>query len=208
MVGVTLDPNLVYLILLAGLWLSVTAAYLPGTGVVEVLAIGGVLVALYILASMPTNWLAVLLLVVGVLGFLIMPFVDQRLALLSAGGLVLQAIGSVFLFNGMSVSLPLIAVTIGAALLYHRFALLRVLESHRAQPAMLEDEPIIGAIGYVQKALDPVGTVYVRGESWTARADDVLPSGTPVTVVEREGLTLYVEAIKNKREPHQTLEEA
>lgn len=205
---ITLDPNLVYLILIAGLWLSVTAAYLPGTGIVEVLAIGGVIVALFVLANMPTNWLAVLLLVVGVLGFLIMPFIDQRFALLSVGGLILQALGSLFLFNGLSVSLPLIAVTIGAALLYHRFALLRVLETHRAQPAMLEDEPIIGASGYVQKALDPVGTVYVRGESWTARAADDLPPGTPITVVEREGLTLYVEAIKSKREPHETLEEA
>jgi membrane-bound serine protease (ClpP class) len=173
---------------------------MPGTGIVEILAIGTVIASLAILAGMPTNWFAVLLIVVGVLGFLIVPLIDRRFALVAAAGLILQALGSVTLFNGTSVSFPLIAVSIGAALLYHRFALLRILEIHQAKPAMLDDEPIVGAFGHVQRALDPVGTVYVRGESWTARADKDIPAGTPIVVVEREGLTLYVEAVKQKRE--------
>ena len=200
------DPNIVYLILIAALWLSVTAVYLPGTGIVEVLAIGGLIGALALLAQLPTNWLAVLLLVIGVLGFLIMPLIEKRLALISVTGLILQAVGSLTLYHGgLAVSLPLIAVTIGAALLYHRYALLRVLESHKQQPAMIDDETIIGAGGYVQKAIDPVGTVYVRGESWTARSDESLPSGTPIAVVDRDGLTLFVEAVKQKH--HQPIEE-
>ena len=64
---------------------------------------------------------------------------------------------------------------------------------------MLEDEPLIGVQGYVQRALDPVGTVYVRGESWTARSAEKLEKGTEVAVVEQDGLTLYVEPIKQKR---------
>ncbi len=200
------DPNIVYLILIAALWLSVTAVYLPGTGIVEVLAVGGLIGALALLTQLPTNWLAVLLLVIGVLGFLIMPLIEKRLALISVTGLILQGIGSLTLYNGgLAVSLPLIVVTIGAALLYHRYALLRVLESHKQQPAMIDDETIIGAGGYVQKAIDPVGTVYVRGESWTARSDEPLPSGTPIAVVDRDGLTLFVEAVKQKH--HQPIEE-
>ena len=64
---------------------------------------------------------------------------------------------------------------------------------------MLDDEPLIGTEGYVQRALDPVGTVYVRGESWTARSEAPLAAGTEVAVVDQEGLTLFVEAIKHKR---------
>lgn len=200
------DPNIVYLILLAALWLSVTAVYVPGTGIIEVFAVGGLIGAIALLTQLPTNWLAVLLLVVGVLGFLVMPLIEKRLALVSVTGLILQAIGSLTLYsNGVSVALPLIAITVGAALLYHRYALLRVLESHKQKPAMLDDEPIIGAVGYVQKAIDPVGTVYVRGESWTARADMPLPTGTAIAVVEQDGLTLFVEAVKQKH--HQPLEE-
>jgi membrane-bound serine protease (ClpP class) len=195
-----LDPNLVYLILIAGLWLSVTAAYVPGTGVVEALALVGVVAALAALATMPTNWWAVILIVVGVLGFLIMPFLDRRFALLAVGGLALQAVGSLTLFDGAMVGLPVVFVTIVGALLYHRFALLPTLEHHRGSPAMLEDEPLTGLHGYVQSALDPVGAVYVRGETWSARSDHRIDAGTEVTVVDQEGLTLFVEPAKHKRQ--------
>jgi membrane-bound ClpP family serine protease len=194
-----IDPNLVYLILLVGLWMSVTAVYMPGTGVVELLAGIGVIASLVVLANMPTNWWAVILIVVGVLSFLIIPFIDRRFALLAVGGLVLQVVGSLTLFSVGSVSVPLIAVTIIASLLYHRYALMPALEHHRSKPAMLEDEPIVGLNGYVQSALNPVGTVYVRGETWTARSDKPLEKGTEIAVVDQEGLTLYVEALKRKR---------
>ena len=163
------------------------------------LAIIGVLAALFTLANMPTNWWSVILIVVGVLGFLVIPFLDSRFALLALAGLALQAAGSLTLFNGVQVSLPLIVVTIGASLIYHRFALMRVLDYHRTTPAMLEDEPLVGLHGYVQRALDPVGTVYVRGEAWTARSEQKLDAGTEIAVVDQEGLTLYVEPVKQKR---------
>ena len=194
-----LDPNIVYLVLLAGLWLSVTAAHMPGTGYVEILAGVGIIAGLFALINMPTNWWAVVVLVFGVLTFLMLPLLDRRFSLLAIGGLALQALGSFFLFNGTPVSIPVIVVTIGASLIYYRFALLRILEYHKAAPAMLDDEPLIGVEGYVQKALDPVGTVYVRGETWTARSNEPLGAGTEVAVVDQEGLTLFVEAVKHKR---------
>ena len=195
-----LDPNLVYLLLLAGLWLSVIATHMPGTGVVEILAVVGVGAALLALINMPTNWWALILLVVGVLGFLIMPLLSQRYTVLAVGGLALQAVGSYLLFNGTPVALPVIGVMILASLIYYRFALLKILDYQKASPAMLDDQPLIGLQGYVQRALDPVGTVYVRGESWTARSDETLAPGTEVAVVDQEGLTLYVEAMKHKRQ--------
>jgi len=198
-----IDPNLVYLILIFGLWLSVTAVYIPGTGIAEVLALVGVGAALITLANMPTNWWAVILIVVGVLGFLVMPFLDQRFALLAVGGLALQTIGSLTLFNGTGVALPVIVVTIGASLLYHRFALMRILNYRDGRPAMVADEPLIGLHGYVKHALDPVGTVFVRGETWTARSDHKVQSGAEIAVVDQEGLTLFVEAVKQKHQPEE-----
>ncbi len=199
-----IDPNLVYLILIVGLWLSVTAFHIPGTGIMEVLAAVGVISSLVILASMPVNWWALVLIVIGVLGFLIVPFVNRRFAPLASLGLILQAIGSLLLFNGLSVSVPLIAVTIIVALIYYFFALLPALEHQRkSAPALLEDQPIVGLEGRVQSTVDPVGTVYVRGETWTARSDHKLDVGTEVSVVDQEGLTLYVEAVKQKRRPEE-----
>jgi membrane-bound ClpP family serine protease len=202
---ITVDPNVVYLIFLLGMWLSVTAAYVPGTGVLELLAVVGVVTSVAVLSSMPTNWLSVVAIVVGTFGFFTIPLLDRRLTLLAFVGLGLQVVGSLTLFNGASVSLPLLGVIIIASLLYFRFALLPVLESQRTKAALIDDEPIVGAHGYVQRALNPVGTVRVRGESWTARSDQILEPGTEIVVVDREGLTLFVESEKQKRQ--ETLED-
>lgn len=55
-------------------------------------------------------------------------------------------------------------------------------------------ETIIGETGVVVEACRPVGRVRVRGEAWRARCDGNAAVGTPVTVVDRDGLTLIVEA--------------
>jgi membrane-bound serine protease (ClpP class) len=198
-----IDPNLIYLILIVGLWLSVIAVHMPGTGVAEVLAVLGIGGSLVALANSPTNWGALVLIVIGVLSFLVMPFLDRRLLLLAIGGLALQAVGSLTLFRGTSVSPALIAMTIAASLIYYRFALVRIFNYRHISPARLEDQPIVGEEGYVKRALDPVGTVYVRGETWTARSDQALEAGTRIAVVEQSGLTLYVEALKQKRQPEE-----
>jgi membrane-bound ClpP family serine protease len=195
-----IDPNLIYLVLVAALWLIAAAIYMPGTGVIELLALIGCVGAALAMISMPTNWGAAVLVVLGVLMFLVLPFIDSRLAWLALIGLVVQAVASVTLFNGLTVSLPLIGFTTAAALLYHRFALLPVMARQTAKPAMLDDESMVGAQGYVQRTLNPVGTVYVRGETWTARGTESIEAGTPIVVTEREGLTLFVEPDKRKRE--------
>ncbi|MFO7320744.1 MAG: NfeD family protein [Chloroflexota bacterium] len=207
----TVDPDLVYLILLLGLWSGVTAAYVPGTGIAELFSAAVSLGAIVLLTSLPTNWLAVLLLVVGVSGFLVMPFIHRRLALLAVGGLILQALGSLFLFDGMSVSVPLIAATIVISLLYHRFVLLPTLNRPLPEAVADEDDLLIGATGRVVSPLNPVGTVQAAGELWTARSDRPLESGDEVIVLRRDGLMLIVEGIKHKREqldaPDEELEE-
>lgn len=198
--SITVDPNILYLILLFGLWSGVTAAYIPGTGIAELFSAAITVTAMLILASMPTNWLAVLVLVIGVAGFLVMPFINRRLALLAVAGLVLQAIGSLFLFNGMAVSIPLIAVTIGLSLAYHRVLLLPILQNPRSESLPDDDSRLIGARGRVVGAVNPIGTVRAGGELWSAQSDDPIDSGTEVVVVGREGLVLQVESVKRKRE--------
>lgn len=123
-----IHPNLVYLALLFGLWTTVTAIYIPGTGIAEGVAfllLGG---ALLMLVSMPTNWVAVILMVVGVSTFLVAPFIKPEWARYAEAGLILQALGGFFLFHGMTVSPLLIGLTIAMALVYNRFVLLPVMK--------------------------------------------------------------------------------
>jgi len=204
-----IDPNIVYLLLIFGLWLGVTAAYMPGSGVVEVLAGLMLIGAIVILSAQPTNWGAVILVVVGVLSFIVMPFIRQQFVLLSIGGLLLQAAGGFFMFEDRAVSPIIIALTVGIALIYHRFGLIPILERVRQQAASTEDTTyVVGAYGRVVKALDPTGTVNVRGELWTATSSDKdLNPGETVLVVEQEGLQLFVEGVKAKGIPQNGYEE-
>ncbi|GIL13294.1 MAG: hypothetical protein DWB42_14320 [Chloroflexi bacterium] len=198
------EPNIVYLILVFGLWSAVTAAYVPGTGVLELLALGALAVEILILQAMPVNWLALLALVVGVLSFLVIPFVNQRWARVAEGGLILQAIGGFFLFDGPQVSWLLIALTILVSVLYHRFALLPLLARTRQQNAVIDDDGhLLGAPGRVSKAFEPVGKIYigtvnVNGEQWTASSEKPLDAGDAIVVIERDGLQLTVEGLKHK----------
>lgn len=195
------DPNLVYFVLVFGLWLGVSATYLPGTGIKELLAVVSLVAAAWMLAALPTQWGAVLVLVVGILSFIVIPFIKHQWTLIATGGLALQGIGAWFLFDGLSVSPALIAVTLVLPLLYHRYVLMPILEKVRSQPVPDEDELLIGSRGRVIKAIDPVGTINVRGELWTATSDQPLQPGDEVVVVEREGLQVYVEGVKHKRAP-------
>jgi membrane-bound serine protease (ClpP class) len=52
-----------------------------------------------------------------------------------------------------------------------------------------------GALGIVRGGIDPLGSVYVEGEEWSARSvnGQSLERGASVRVVATEGLTVIVE---------------
>lgn len=198
------DPNFVYFTLWIGLWMMVTTTHTPGTGVLETITFIALGFTAWLLLNMPTNWVAVLIFVGGVVGFIFMPFIKMQYLSLSLGGLVLQGIGGLLLFNGLQVSPLMLGATIALSLAYHYFALrpgLMMIQSARADD---RDSQLIGSVGRVVKMLDPIGTVQANGELWTANSNKHLPTGTPIVVLERNGLQLYVEAVKDKREPDET----
>lgn len=190
-----IDPNIIYLGLVLGLWMGVTAAYIAGTGLAEVAAFVLLLGSFLALMSMPTNWVAVLVLIIGVSAFLILPLFFPKMAKWAATGLALQAVGGFFLFDGLLVSPILIAITILVAWAYHQYLLMPLLDKKR--PTDYDEATrIIGARGRVIKMIDPVGMVNVQGETWSARSDDPLPPDTPVVVIGQDGLELQVAKAK------------
>jgi len=196
------DPNVLYLLLIGSIWLAAVAVTVPGTGALEVVALVCAVVVVLLLTAMPTQWLSVLLIALGVLGYQIVPFLIRRGRwAVIALGMSAQVIASLFLFDGQPVSLLVIAAVLVASLVYQRFILTPAYQSRHLEPAMLGDQPLIGEPGIVQNTIDPVGIVRVRGESWTARGGMRMEPGTPVVVVEQEGLTLFVRPEKPKRNP-------
>jgi len=205
LLSIVSDPNIVYLVLVFGLWFAVTALYVPGTGVLETLAGVVIVAALVLLFTVPTNWVAALTLVVGVLAFILIPFISAQYAPVAIGGLALQTAGTLFLFNDRMVSPLVLVFTLILSLAYHRLVLMPVLKKVQAQGTEPDkNERVIGMRGRVQKPLDPIGTVLVDSEAWSATAHEPIEAGVQVVVVGREGLQLMVEPLKRKEEPVNT----
>lgn len=212
----TIDPNIVYLLLVFGLWASITAVYVSGTMILEGAALVGVGISLVALVQAEANWLAVMILIVGASVFMVTPFIKQQYASLTVVGLALQGVGGLFLFRqGESVSVFIIALTLLILFGYNQFALVPLLERIRSQPVADRDSSLVGMRGRVVKRLDPIGTVHVNGELWTAslEEDDTgeppepADAGEQIVVVERNGLQLIVQPVKRKRHVENNREE-
>jgi membrane-bound serine protease (ClpP class) len=193
-------PNLLYLLLVAGVWTSTLAVISPGTGVYELLALvtlGGTGVGLFFVPSF--NPWALVPLALGLVAFIVGLWQRkwERSAVVLAG--LLFSLGSVLLFEddaGKAAVNPLLAIVMTLMTLgFYWFAISRVITAHRLQ-STLDPSLVLNQIGDVRTPIDPIGTVYVGGELWSAWADEVIPTGVDIRVKDREGLVLKVERIE------------
>jgi len=194
-----IDPTIIFTGLILSLWLGVTAAHMPGTGILEGVALVGLLGVLIVLVQMEVRWFALLLLVLGAGVFMVVPFIHQKYAPWALGGLAVQGIGSILLFEGQMIHPLALALSLVIPFAYYQFLLHPALEQLREQPAGSRDEYLVGSVGRVTRDIDPVGTIHVNSETWTATSDQRILEGTQAIVVGREGLRLIVEGIKEKR---------
>jgi membrane-bound ClpP family serine protease len=74
-------------------------------------------------------------------------------------------------------------------------ALRQAISAHHARPNF-DPKAVMGEIGQVRTRLDPMGSVYVAGELWSARASQTVEVGVNVRVIGREGLTLSVTPVE------------
>ncbi len=195
------DPNVIYLLLMAGLWISAIGAYIPGTGFAEIAGAGLILGTVYLMSLLAANWLAIIALVAGASLFFLLPLLKSEWENVAIAGLALQAVASFFLFAEASVSPLLIALGGLLAFAYHRTILRAILKQQHELSSTQKDEFLVGARGRVMATIQERGTVQVKGELWTARSRTRLESDTEIVVTRQEGLELHVE--KAKREDAQ-----
>ena len=187
-------PNLLYVLLVGGLWLAALAVVTPGTGVYELLALlalATVGAGTTIVAMNPWAWIPVGL---GVVAFVISIWSSRQEIWLVASALLLT-LGSAFLFRqvggGAGVN-PLLALISALGSVGFFWVVVRnVRKAQRAEP-VFNPEHILGQIGETRTPIDPIGSAYVGGELWTVRAEEAIPAGTAVRVISREGLMLNV----------------
>jgi membrane-bound serine protease (ClpP class) len=201
--AMTLDapwlPNLFYVCLVIGLWVTALALVSPGTGVLEALALlllGGAAVGML---TWPVNALAFIPLILGAAAF-VMGLIrrEQASAWLMAAAILLS-LGSIFLFedrSGDPAVQPVLAIVMSAlTVLIFWVGVRRGLEAQFAAPAVAA-ETVVGQIGEARSPVYRSGEVYVGGEMWSARSARPIPEGARVRVRHLDGLVVEVEQVE------------
>jgi membrane-bound serine protease (ClpP class) len=199
------DPNISFILFTIGFYGLLFELQNPNfvTGILGALAI---VLAFLGFGSLPLN-IAGLLLILLAMVLLGLELTVTSHGLLGVGGLICFALGASALFTQpgdpfeplATVATPVIAtttVTAGVFLLLVVWAAVRsrgmatpvgVVGSSSTLPS--------GAAGIVRRSIEPLGSVHIAGEEWSARTVDGQPllRGSPVRVVDTDGLVVIVE---------------
>jgi membrane-bound serine protease (ClpP class) len=189
------NPNLVYFLLmlgLAGLYFELSH---PGSIFPGVLGAVCLILALVGLSVIPVNYAGlVFILLAGVLFFLELQVTSH--GLLTLAGVICLFLGSIMLFGknppALRVSPPVLysLVLIFSSLLAGITYI--ALKTIRKKPVSGK-EGMVGKVGKVLKEIGPEGgKIFIEGEIWQAYADETIPEGEKVVVVEKDGLILKV----------------
>ena len=195
---ILLNPNVAYLILVIGVILTIMALFAPGTGVLEIGALFVLLLAAWEISQQPINLWALLLLILGVIPFILAVRKSQKLIYLVIA-LIAFVVGSIYLFQGdywwqPGVNPVLAIVTSVMACGFLWIAVTKVLESDRMRPRH-KLANLAGEVGEARTDIHSEGTVQIESELWSARSSVLIPEGSKVRVVRREGFILEVEPI-------------
>jgi membrane-bound serine protease (ClpP class) len=191
------DPNIVYLLLMAGLLglyfeFAHPGVYLPG--------VAGAICLLLALASfqvLPVTISGLLLIFVGV-GLLIAEAFITSYGILGLGGVVALVLGSLYLVDTSKTDLAVrhsIVYSAAGTLSVLVLAIGFVMARERSRVATTGREGLIGETGEVREPIAPdaAGTVFVHGEIWRARSNEALAAGTRARVVAVSGLEITVQ---------------
>ncbi|MBI4598241.1 MAG: nodulation protein NfeD [Candidatus Omnitrophica bacterium] len=195
--AVITNPNIAYLLMLAGLLGLFVEFTHPGVGFPGIAGLICLLLALYAFQALPINYAAVALILLGV-GLLIAEIKIISHGLLAVGGIIALTLGSLMLFESpdptlrvsWNVIVPTVATLAGIIL----FVVTRALSAQRRR-VTTGVQGLIGSIGVARTALKPDGTVFVHGELWSAVSSKTVPEGARVRIKKIEGLQLFVEPV-------------
>jgi membrane-bound serine protease (ClpP class) len=196
LLNVLADPNIVYLLMLAGIVgiyfeFSHPGFYLPG--------VAGAICLLLALGSfeiLPINLTGFLLLLLGI-GMLMAEVFVTSYGVLGIGGVIAFVIGSVFLIDSSQTDLEVnrgmiagAAIAMSAIILGLGWIVLR--ERHRRPTT--GSEGMVGEVGEVREAIAPgtPGRVFVHGEHWRAASSQALGVGARARVIAVRGLEIEV----------------
>jgi membrane-bound serine protease (ClpP class) len=194
--NVIVDPNIAVILLMAGLLGLYVEFNHPGAILPGVAGAVCLLLALIAMQILPFSWIGLLLIAAGIALFITEIFVTSY-GLLFAAGVVCFLIGGSMVFDrpelsDLNVSFwPVLVPIVAGMALFGGLVVYAVGRSMgRRQESGVSE--LIGMRGVAATALDPDGKVFIRGEYWTARADQPIEAKARVEATAVEGMELRV----------------
>ena len=187
------SPAVAYLLLAIGLALMIFELFTAGIGVAGLVGAGAFILACYGLDVLPTHWWGLAAIVLAMLAFAI----DVQTGIprfWTAAGMALFVVGSLTLYDGVSMSwVTLLVGVVGIGLTF--FTAMPAMVRTRFSTPTIGREWMIGEMGRAATAINPDGTVQLRDALWRAYTNRATPIEAldQVRVVGIEGLVLEVE---------------
>jgi membrane-bound serine protease (ClpP class) len=185
------SPSATYFFVVGGLLLLVFEFFSAGIGIAA--ATGAVCLALsaYGIGTLDTTPLGLGLVVLATVAF----GVDIQAGsprFWTGVGTVALVLGSLTMFDGRRPGWLALLLVTGGALLAVLFGIPSTVRTRFSTPT-IGREDLVGAIGTATTAIDPEGTIELRGAPWRARTfPKPIAAGERVEVVSIEGLVLEV----------------
>ena len=197
-----IDPNLIVLFMSIGTLGIIVELWNPGLIFPGTVGAISLILGLFGLQVLPISVAGLLLMVLAFAFFASEAFIPSHGALTLAGA-VCFVLGSLLLFDpageSYEVSLTVVLAIAATLAVLMAFVAMKIVQVRRLQPVTGSDE-LRGQVGVVRQTLEPIGTVFVHGELWQARASgEPIPAGAPVRVTGLvDGLTLEVEPLEEE----------
>ena len=183
-----IDPNLIVILMSLGVLGLTIELWNPGLIFPGTVGAISLVIGLFGLQVLPVSWAGVLLMLLAAGFFVAELFVTSHGALALAGA-VAFVVGSLMLFDpageSYQVSLTVALAVGGTMALMAGLVVAKLVQVRRAEVVTGQEE-LVGEVGVVRQAVDPVGLVFVHGELWRARTSgDPIQPGAQVRI---EGL--------------------
>lgn len=198
------DPNIAYLLLMAGMiGLYFEFAH---PGVIFPGSIGAIclLLGLYSLQALSVNSAGLLLLLLAAILFVLELIITSH-GILGAAGFAALVFGSIMLFDpdksGIAISPEVLWPTLVGVGVFMATIIFLATKAALSKPKTGK-KALIGLTGVVKKEIPPngEGLVFVEGELWISTSNVSIPTGEKVKIVDIKGLTLVVEPLMKNQE--------
>ncbi len=187
------NPTIAFILLTLGINAILFELSSPGGYVAGIVGAICLLLAFYSLGVLPVNYAGLIFIALAFVLFVVDIKAPTHGAL-TVGGIVSLIAGALILFNSPLYRVSIAAVVAVATVtgLFFAFAVAKVLQAQRRR-VVTGREGLVGELALARTALDPEGTVLVKGELWHAVAGDgSIEQGEWAEIVAVDGFRLRV----------------